>query len=45
MNEARAGLPAMPGDSNRLEDIFASLALQRLRLSHDQQVPDWDVKT
>ena len=43
MNEARAGLPAMPDESDRLEDVFAGLALQRLRLSHDQQVPDWNI--
>ena len=43
MNEARAGLPAMPDGSDRLEDVFAGLALQRLRLSHDQQVPDWNI--
>jgi hypothetical protein len=43
MNEAKAGLPAMPDQSDRLEDVFAGLALQRLRLCHDQQVPEWDV--
>ena len=43
MNEARAGLPAMPDHSDRLEDVFAGLALQRLRLCHDQQVPEWNV--
>ena len=43
MNEARAGLPAMPHESDRLEDVFAGLALQRLRLSHDQQVPAWNI--
>ena len=43
MNEARAGLPAMPDGSDRLDDVFAGLALQRLRLSHDQQVPDWNI--
>ena len=43
MNEARAGLPAMPDEGDRLEDVFAGLALQRLRLSHDQQVPDWSI--
>lgn len=42
MNEARAGLPAMPDDGDRLEDVFAGLSLQRLRLSHDQQVPEWN---
>ena len=42
MNEARAGLPAMPNESDGLEDVFAGLALQRLRLSHDQQVPQWN---
>jgi hypothetical protein len=42
MNEARAGLPAMPDEGDRLEDVFAGLALQRLRLSYDQQVPEWN---
>jgi hypothetical protein len=41
MNEARAGLPAMPNESDGLEDVFPGLALQRLRLCHDQQVPEW----
>jgi hypothetical protein len=38
--EARASLPALstavPGD------VFASVCLQRIRLHHDQQVPEWE---
>jgi SAM-dependent methyltransferase len=38
--EARASLPAL--SSSALEDVFAAVALQRIRLRHDQQVPEWD---
>jgi SAM-dependent methyltransferase len=40
LQEARASLPAFstaaPGD------VFASVCLQRIRLRHDQQVPEWE---
>ena len=40
LQEARASLPALttsdPGD------VFASVSLQRIRLRHDQQVPEWE---
>lgn len=42
-NEARASLPAMslaegaPG----LDEVYAAIGLQRLRLHQDQQVPEW----
>jgi hypothetical protein len=40
MQEARASLPGFSADGAR--DIFASVCLQRIRLRHDQQVPEWD---
>ena len=42
-DEARASLPglaelsALPAP----DDVFAALQVQRLRLRHDQQVPEW----
>lgn len=41
MTEVRAGLPALPAGGVGLDDVFAGVALQRMRLSHDQQVPEW----
>lgn len=41
--EARASLPGLGGDPAMpvLPDaVFAAVSLQRLRLRHDQQVPD-----
>jgi hypothetical protein len=38
--EAYATLPALSGSAP--EDVFASVCLQRIRLRHDQQVPEWD---
>jgi hypothetical protein len=38
--EARASWPAL--SSSAPEDVFAAVALQRIRLRHDQQVPEWD---
>ena len=38
--EANARLPAT-GLGSDLEDVFAALGLQRLRLSNDQQIPEW----
>lgn len=39
--EAKARLPAIES-ADDLEDVFAAVAFQRLRLSHDQQIPEWD---
>ena len=38
--EANARLPAI-GSASDLEDVFVALGLQRLRLSNDQQIPEW----
>jgi hypothetical protein len=38
--EARASLPGL--ESNTPGNVFASVALQRIRLHHDQQVPEWE---
>jgi hypothetical protein len=40
--EAGAGLPGLdnPG-AVAPDDVFAALRVQRLRLRHDQQVPEW----
>jgi hypothetical protein len=38
--EARASLPALSGSGP--QDVFAAVTLQRIRLRHDQQVPEWD---
>ena len=40
LQEARASLPAFSTDA--AGDIFASVCLQRIRLRHDQQVPEWE---
>jgi SAM-dependent methyltransferase len=39
--EARASLPALSTTDFRLDDVFEALNVQRLRLKHDQQVPEW----
>ena len=39
--EATARLPAI-GSASNLEDVFVALGLQRLRLSNDQQIPEWN---
>ena len=38
--EAKARLPAIESAAD-LQDVFAAVAFQRLRLSHDQQIPEW----
>ena len=38
--EATARLPSAGSESD-LADVFIALALQRLRLSNDQQIPEW----
>lgn len=40
VQEARASLPALT--TNAPEDVFDCVSLQRIRLRHDQQVPEWD---
>jgi hypothetical protein len=42
-DEARASLPAMaPSDAAAdIDEVYAAVALQRLRLHQDQQVPEW----
>jgi hypothetical protein len=40
LREASASLPALSTDV--AGDIFASVCLQRIRLHHDQQVPEWE---
>jgi hypothetical protein len=41
--EARARLPAIETSASvpELEDAYAAVELQRLRLHQDQQVPEW----
>ena len=39
--EAKARLPAIESTGD-LQDVFAAVAFQRLRLSYDQQIPEWD---
>jgi hypothetical protein len=42
LGEARASLPSLGATQNpSLDDIFNGVALQRLRLKQDQQVPEW----
>ncbi|MGO9060948.1 MAG: methyltransferase type 12, partial [Candidatus Binataceae bacterium] len=42
LSEARASLPSIVGTAQpSLDDIFSGVALQRLRLKLDQQVPEW----
>jgi SAM-dependent methyltransferase len=40
LQEARASLPTF--STSAPNDVFASVTLQRIRLRHDQQVPEWD---
>jgi hypothetical protein len=40
LQEARVSLPTF--SSSEPSDVFASVTLQRIRLRHDQQVPEWD---
>ncbi|MGH9468010.1 MAG: hypothetical protein ACRD1Y_11715 [Terriglobales bacterium] len=39
LREARGSLPALTTDI--ADNIFASVCLQRIRLHHDQQMPEW----
>ena len=42
-DEARASLPSLAGgaDLPPPDEVFAALRVQRMRLRHDQQVPEW----
>lgn len=40
LQEARASLPTFA--TSEAKDVFASVTLQRIRLRHDQQVPEWE---
>ena len=42
VQEARASLPAF--STGTAGDVFSAVCLQRMRLHHDQQVPEWDMK-
>ena len=39
--EAAASLPGVEKTNAGSEDMFSAVSLQRLRLRHDQQVPEW----
>jgi len=42
-SEARASLPGLlyTANSFTLDDLFTAVTMQRVRLKHDQQVPEW----
>jgi SAM-dependent methyltransferase len=42
--EAAASLPSIISSAAALQDVYAALTLQRMRLKHDQQVPEWGGK-
>ena len=39
--EATSSLPTVNTDKQRLGDVFDAVCFQRIRLKHDQQVPEW----
>jgi hypothetical protein len=43
IEEAQASLPAIGTSASTLdlEEVYAAVGLQRLRLHQDQQVPEW----
>jgi hypothetical protein len=45
MTEVMATLPMIERNVPRLDDVFAALTLQQIRLKHDQQIPVWELKT
>jgi hypothetical protein len=45
MTEAKATLPIIGRAEPRLDDVFAGVNLQQLRLRYDQQVPVWEPDT
>ena len=42
LEEAQASLPSLSTADPR--DVFACVGLQRIRLRHDQQVPEWEAR-
>ena len=42
--EAAASLPAMTSPESDLDDVYAAMSLQRMRLKNDQQVPEWSAE-
>jgi hypothetical protein len=42
MTEAKATLAMIGHNDTRLDDVFAALNLQQIRLKYDQQVPVWE---
>ncbi len=41
ITEASASLPIVVDSLPQSQDIFAAMDLQRMRLKHDQQIPEW----
>jgi HNH endonuclease len=39
--EATSSLPRIRAESDNLHDVFEAVCLRRLKLKHDQQVPEW----
>jgi hypothetical protein len=39
--EASASLPGINLSDANSDDIFSAVSIQRMRLRHDQQVPEW----
>ncbi len=39
--EANSSLPSIHTGKGTLDDVFDAVCLQRIRLKHDQQVPEW----
>jgi hypothetical protein len=40
--EAASSLPGVKAEKNNLHDVFDAVSLQRVKLRHDQQVPEWE---
>ncbi len=43
--EAAASLTGVSANSSELDDVFIGVNVQRMRLRHNQQVPEWDPDT
>ena len=39
--EASASLPGVRAENDSLYDVFEAVCLRRMKLKHDQQVPEW----
>jgi HNH endonuclease len=39
--EASSSLPCIRAENDSLHDVFDAVSLQRVKLKHDQQVPEW----